>query len=107
MSKELFTDLFTWLHKQYQTPFHYQTHLEEHDHEGIPRSVLCNPPLYDQKDLFHPLHDRDFRMLVFVSCDLASFQMEAMMSARIHSSDSLVDRLAQEIMSKVHMNRKS
>ena len=80
--------------------------VEGEDDRGFSRRVMQAPPLYDIEDHYHPDHDRDFRMLSFLSSGLRHIQMEAMMSTITQNPDSLSGTIRNETLAKVHLNRK-
>ncbi|CAB9519619.1 expressed unknown protein [Seminavis robusta] len=73
---------------------------------GLSKSVIYDPPLFDRTDLFHPLHDRDFRISHASRVVLGSYKSIAMMPGLMRALGNQVDPLASEILSRIQDNRK-
>jgi len=80
------------------------------DNDGrgyLPREVCDNPPMYDKNDLFHPLHERDFQMLPFVSIELMGFRIADTISRSTSSTWGILNQIREDSMSIVYRNRKT
>lgn len=74
--------------------------------KSLPKALIYNPPLFNKKDLHHPLCDRDFRNLHFTASGLQSYQFAAMLPSRMRDPSSKLNQLKQGLLSNIHANRK-
>lgn len=73
---------------------------------GVARKLIYSPPLYSQEDLYHPLHDRDFRLLHFTSRNSFTMMAIAPSQSRLRSGDDAGNRIRIEALSMIQSNRK-